>query len=89
MTQNNPKLFVALIIVIGIAIGYFYYSQVLKLSEPTIPPSPISNQDDLKVFRDLSINFGLLDDPLYINLKVVGEMPVNPGFTGKKDIFTQ
>ena len=75
--------------VVGIAIGYFYYSQTLKLAGPEIPPSPISNQDDLKTFKDLSINFGLLDDPLYRNLKVVGEMPVNPGFTGKKDIFAQ
>lgn len=84
--QNN--LILILIIVVGLAGGYLYYSQFGSLNLPEIPPPPTpAGKDTLLQFQNLSVNLSILSNPAYSALGTFGESPVNPGPTGKKDIF--
>lgn len=87
MQSSQNKLLLVLIIILGFAAGYIYYSQFAAVSAPAVAPLPISAKDDLKKFETLKINFSILDTAKYKSLEVFGESPVVPGVTGKKDIF--
>ncbi len=86
-SPSSSKLYVGLIILVGLVGGYVAYSQWIKPTAAIIPPPVISNQDGLSAFKNLKINFQVLDDPAYKSLITSGESPVNPGITGKKDLF--
>ena len=86
-TQSTPKLYIALIVLLGIAGGWLLYSQWIQSAEEAVPPSPISAHDDLANFKTLTIDFSAFTSPAYKNLVIFGELPVNPGVTGKKDLF--
>ena len=85
--NNQTTLIMALIIVLGFAVGYFYYSQWVVPDRVLVEPPPIAGRDDLKTFENLKIDFSILDNKRYKALEIFGESPVNPGITGKKDIF--
>jgi hypothetical protein len=87
MDSSPSKLYIALIILVGFAAGYIAYGQWLKPGEEVIPPAPVSQQDTLKTFENLKIDFSVLNNAAYKDLVVSGESPVNPGLTGKKDLF--
>lgn len=87
MNSQSSKLYIALIILVGIAAGYLAYTNFIKPGEEAVPPSPISARDDLGSFKNLKIDFSAFTSAAYKNLAVFGEVPVNPGATGKKDIF--
>ena len=85
--QTQSLLILVMIILLGIAIGYFYYSSyVMPTLAPVLPP-PIAQKDDLKAFEGLQIDFGILTNKKFQSLQIFGESPVNPGVTGKKDLF--
>ena len=86
-SNNQSILIVALIIVLGFAVGYFYYSQWAIPAMVPVEPPPVAGKDDLKKFENLKIDFSILDNKKYKALEVFGESPVNPGITGKKDLF--
>ena len=86
-SNNQSVLIVALIIVLGFAAGYFYYSQWAVPARVPVEPPPVAGKDDLKKFENLKIDFSILDNNKYKALEIFGESPVNPGVTGKKDIF--
>lgn len=86
-SNNQTTLIVALILVLGFTIGYFYYSQWIVPARVAIEPPPVSERDDLKKFESLKIDFSILDNKKYKALEIFGESPVNPGVTGKRDIF--
>lgn len=81
------KLYVLLIVLIGLVLGYVVYSQWISPMQAVIPPPPVSNQDTLATFKDLRIDFSALNDTVSKELIISGESPVNPGVTGKKDLF--
>ncbi len=85
--MSTPKLYMGLIVLVGFVGGYMLYIQVIKPGESVIAPAPISAHDDLKTFQNLKIDFSVLDSAEYKGLITSGESPVNPGITGKKDIF--
>jgi len=77
-----------MIILLGAVGGYFYYSSfVLPAQIPVASPS-ISQANDLKAFEGLQIDFGILTNKKFQSLQIFGESPVNPGATGKKDLFS-
>lgn len=86
-SQSSSKLYVALIVLVGLIGGYITYSQWIKPTEAVIPPPTIGSQDGLSTLKNLTIDFKILDDPVYKGLITSGESPVIPGITGKKDIF--
>jgi len=88
-SSSNSKLYIALIVLTGLVGGYVFYSQWIKPAEVLIPPPLINKQDNLNSFKTLKIDFKVLDDSAYKSLIISGESPVNPGVTGKKDLFAQ
>ncbi len=86
-SNNQSTLIVILIVVLGFAVGYFYYSQWSVPARTLIEPPPVAGKDNLRLFENLKIDFSILDNKKYKALEVFGESPVNPGVTGKKDIF--
>jgi len=87
MQSANTKLFIALIIVLGLAGGYLYYSQVIVVNEAPIAAPATGGRTSLSTYKDLHIDFSTFDDPTYKALVVFGQVPVSPGVTGKKDVF--
>ena len=81
--QRSSNIFGLLILVVGIVAGYIFYSNLLKPAVPTAPRS----YDDLLRYRDLVLDFTVIDRGEFENLKVFGQLPVEPGATGRQDIF--
>jgi hypothetical protein len=86
-SQSSSKLYTALIIILGLVGGYIVYSQFIQPSAAVIQAPVLDKQDGESTLKNIRINFKILDDPAYKNLVISGESPVNPGVTGKKDIF--
>ena len=89
MADKQPanRSIMMLIVVVAFAIGYLFYSQSIQPAQLPINPSPLSARDDLAKFKDLTIDFSILDDSRFKSLRVFGESPVRPGVTGKRDLF--
>lgn len=85
--QYVNKSVAILILVLAFAMGYLYYSQSIKPNELPVNPPPVTASDSLAKFKDLTINFSVLDDNKFKSLRVFGESPVKPGATGKRDLF--
>jgi hypothetical protein len=86
--SNGPsKLYLLLIVLIGLIGGYVFYGQIIKPSEEAVPPPAVDKQDNLNSFRNMKIDFTAISDISKKDLIISGEAPVNPGVTGKKDLF--
>ena len=86
-SNNQNVLMIALIVVTGFAVGYFYYSQWAVPARIPIESPSITEKNNLKIFENLKIDFSVLDNNKYKALQIFGESPVSPGVTGKKDLF--
>ncbi|MEK7138756.1 MAG: hypothetical protein AAB799_01095 [Patescibacteria group bacterium] len=79
---------ILLILVVAFAVGYLYYSQSPQLAPiPAGQPATLT-KDDLSSFKDISLNFSVLEDARFKSLRTFGESPVKPGVTGKRDLFS-
>lgn len=80
----QSKVILGFIIFIGFAAGYLYYSQTSE----TIVDIGIKQIDpDLEYFENTKLDFSILDDERYKVLEIYGEVPVDPGVTGRRNIF--
>jgi hypothetical protein len=86
-SESYSKLYVSLIVLIGLIGGYVAYSQWIKPSETLVPPPVISTKDSPATLKSIKIDFNVLGDSTYKKLITSGESPVSPGITGKKDLF--
>lgn len=79
----QSKVILGFIIFIGFAAGYLYYSQTSETFVNTsLPLDP-----DLQYFEDTKLDFSILSDERYKALEIYGEVPVDPGVTGRRNIF--
>ena len=85
--QTQNTLILVMIMLLGVVLGYFYYSSYVLPALTPVGPPPISETDDLQKFKDLQIDFAILANTKFKNLQIFGESPVNPGVTGKRDLF--
>lgn len=86
--QTQNSLILVMIVLLGIVVGYFYYSSYVVPAMVPVPPPPIAHADDLKALEGLKIDYGILTNKKFQSLQIFGELPVNPGATGKKDLFS-
>ena len=75
------------IAVLGLIAGFFYYSRALQDQIFLVSPINISADDRLVKFKDLKLNFSVLDNLTFKTLRIFGESPVQPGSTGRIDPF--
>lgn len=83
MLNNNFILII--IVIIGLVVGNFYYSSFI--SETYVIPALNGQVDDLSGFKDISIDVSDLQKNQINSLRIFGEYPVNPGLTGKRNLF--
>jgi hypothetical protein len=84
--KSQSSVVLAAIVIAGIVGGYLYYSQVLQqLSPPQVPQ--ISASDTLAKFKEIKFDFSIFNDAQFKALRTIGESPVQPGVTGKDDLF--
>lgn len=77
-----------IIIIVGVAAGYYYYSQLIKPFKQPIELPEITMEDTLGKFKDMeSFNFQVLSNVVFKSLKLLSEIPVKPGLVGREDIF--
>lgn len=87
-TKNSPSPVISLaIIALGLIVGYFYYAQALKDQPQPFAPFEVPAGDTLVKFKNLTLDFGPFDDVQFKALRIFGESPVQPGATGRVDIF--
>lgn len=79
----QSKVMLGFIIFIGLAAGYLYYSQTSE----TLIVEPIELDSSLQAFSTITANTSILEDERYKSLEIFGEIPINPGITGKRNIF--
>lgn len=84
--ENPSKVIPIAIMVLGIVAGYLFFSMTIQGNEVGIPP-PVLADDTLSKFKNLGLDFSIFDDTRFKSLKIFGELPVQPGPTGRTDIF--
>lgn len=84
---NQSKLIFFLVIVLGIAAGYIYYSFIAKGGEAAPALTQSTQGKTLEAFRDMKIDWTILDNSVFKTLQVFGESPVSTQAPGKKDLF--
>ena len=80
----QSKVILGFIIFMGFALGYLYYSQT---SETLVDVGGVELDSDLKYFENVKLDFSILEDDRYKVLETYGEVPVDPGVTGRRNIF--
>jgi hypothetical protein len=85
--ENPSKVILIAIIILGLLGGYLFYYLTIKGTEVKIPAPTISQDDTLSKFKNIDLNFSVFDDFRFKSLKIFGESPVQPGPTGRVDIF--
>ena len=81
---NNNFIFIV-IAIIGLVVGNFYYSSFT--SETFVTPALNGQVDDLSGFEDINLDVSDLQKNQINSLRIFGEYPVNPGLTGKRNLF--
>lgn len=84
-TKTTSPVIVILIIVLGFIVGYFYYSSTKQTVD--IPIDPKINDVAYLKFKTLSFNLAFLQQEKYSSLKMIGDRTINPGVTGKTNLF--
>lgn len=85
--DRQTRLLSVLIIFVGLIAGYVIYSGSSGIVESGIPALKEDSKDSLSQFNNISLNFTVFDSPDLKLLRQFGEAPVNPGQTGKADLF--
>jgi hypothetical protein len=86
MPVKQSPLLLYLIMVLGLVLGFLYNSQTDPAAEVT--PVPIDLQlTTLQSLDGLKIDYALLESEQFRQLRVFGQLPVDPNGGGKEDPF--
>ena len=81
---GRSKLIIYLVIGVGLVFGYLGYSQADDPIAGLLIDQPSIKTEDLDSFKNLKIDFSVLDDERYRELEIYGENPVDPGIVGER-----
>ena len=84
--MRKSPILLYLIMTLGFVVGFLYNNQL----DPTANISPVSPKfqlTSLKGLDALNIDYSILGQPQFQQLKVFGQIPVQPGAGGKTDPF--
>ena len=85
MNRKSPIL-LYLIMTLGFVVGFLYNNQA-DPSANVAPVSPKFQLASLKGLDTLKIDYSILNQPQFQQLRVFGQIPVQPGAGGKTDPF--
>lgn len=87
-TSSTNPVVLAMIIFLGLMSGFVYYRQATAevVYEIALPQAAL-DPEFLK-FKDLRFDLSLFQNESFTQLKTFGEFPIQPGGTGKRDIFS-
>ncbi len=86
---NSDNIYVVLIIIFGLVLGYILYSNDLipvgdsDAGVAVVPP----DKENIAKLESIKFDFTIFDDIIFRELRIFGEIPVLPGVTGKTDPF--
>ncbi len=86
MTKSQTNLFSILIVIISVVAGYLYYSS-MEITISVGAEGLVPAKDDLMSYENVNLDFSILDNEKFTNLQTIGEVPLQPGDVGKKNIF--
>lgn len=81
-----------LLILLALIAGFIFYFQIIKPGEVnTYEILPDIQREVLKfrTFKNLELNFSVLERADFKSLRIFGEVPVKPSPGGKQDLFSQ
>lgn len=82
---SSDNLFAGLIIFVGLALGYFFYSNA---SNPVAPAPSVSSRQEIPAdINSVHLDFSIFNNVLFQQLKVFGAVPVSPGQSGRDNPF--
>lgn len=86
MAQTQSKLILYLIILLGLVGGYLYNAQFDPAE--AVPEFPVGiNPAALTRFASFHVNYGVLQNPDFGELRIFGEFPVPTTAPGKSNPF--
>ena len=85
-TASQSKLILYLIILLGL-VGGFLYSNQFDPTEKVLPQPDGINAADLNAFGSLKVNYTVLQNEGYQELRIFGELPVPTTAPGKSNPF--
>lgn len=85
--SSSENIFLALIIVAGLMIGYILYTN-MPVAAPEIEPVPVpADEGVMAKIEKIKLDFSVFDNILFKELKIFGEIPVIPGEMGRENPF--
>lgn len=86
--KSSPEnLFISMIIVAGLVVGYLLYSRA-PVSIPEFPPlKPYQDEAMASRIRNTKFDFSVFDSVIFRQLKIFGEIPVVAGPLGRDNPF--
>lgn len=82
---DSEKLFIILILFVGFAVSFLIASNA---GTPSASQQPMVVRGEIPAeLRAINLDFSVLDNILFKQLKVFGVIPVNPGQTGRDNPF--
>lgn len=88
LNQSSGLAIPLALIVLGLFVGYLLYRQGLVVSAPPPAAPSVRANDNLAKFKNKNdFDFKFFDDPAFKSLKLLGDVPVQPGPHGKTDLF--
>ena len=86
MAENQGKIILYLVVLLGFIGGYLYNAQGDPSRAVPALPTGVTPQA-LSPFKTLKVDYSVLSDAQYQRLRIFGQFPVPSGATGKSDIF--
>ena len=87
LSSTNPFILI-LIVMLGLMSGYFYYNQTSSDQTYELVLPAIAQDKEFLKFKDLKFDLSLFQNEEFSRLRTFGEFPIEPGVTGKRNIFS-
>jgi hypothetical protein len=84
----QSKLIIYLIVFLGLVGGFLYNSELDPAANVPVVPAGV-NSNDLNAFRTLHINYAVIENSAFQELRIFGAFPVPSTAPGKDNPFSR
>lgn len=86
MDKSQSKLILYLILLVGLVGGYLYNASIDHSADVSLLPAGVSAAG-LQALSSLNINYSIIEDAQFGQLRIFGQFPVPASAPGKQNIF--